>query len=242
MIIHIVPVNHKTRVYTGMNNNKPKHIGKTVHTIITDKLREQILSGEILPGTKLTINEIAEKYSVSQMPVRQAFQSLEGERLLESSPYKGARVMMIDVDFVKDIYDLRSGLESLMGRLSMNNFNEESISGLEQITDKMQKASENDNIELFINLNISFHRTINEKSENMEAMDVYARYSNLIKALRSQYGYNRVRFSKSIDEHRKIIELLKNKDLPGLNIAFVKHGEGARDILIESMGKDRENT
>lgn len=219
--------------------DESKHIGKTVHAIVKDKLREEIISGNIAPGTKLTINQIAKQYNVSQMPVRQAFQSLEAERLIEILPYKGARVLELDVNFVKDIFELRSGLECLMARLSMSNIDEETIKTLKSINNDMKQAEIDDNIDLFIELNVKFHKIINEKSNNKEAVDIYTRYSNLIKTLRGKYGVNKERFSNSVEEHDRIIQFIKKKDDIGLYKEFVKHGDNAKNVLISSMKKNK---
>ena len=61
--------------------------GNTLASKVTERLREDILSHKIEAGSHITIKNIAEIYGVSPMPVREAFRILEGENLLEVSPY-----------------------------------------------------------------------------------------------------------------------------------------------------------
>ena len=61
----------------------------TVAAQVTERLRSDIINKNIEPGSKITIKEISERYGVSNMPVREAFRTLEGEKLLEIIEGKG---------------------------------------------------------------------------------------------------------------------------------------------------------
>lgn len=58
----------------------------TVASKVTERLREDIISKKIEAGSRITIKEISERYGTSNMPVREAFRTLEGEKLLEITP------------------------------------------------------------------------------------------------------------------------------------------------------------
>ena len=83
----------------------------TVASKVTERLREDIISKKIEAGSRITIKEISERYGTSNMPVREAFRTLEGEKLLEINAYKGATVLCIDETFVREIYGLLRALE-----------------------------------------------------------------------------------------------------------------------------------
>lgn len=75
------------------------------------RLRTAILTGEFAPGTKLRAEELAERWQLSPTPVREAFQRLGGERLVEVSPQRGVRVAEFTLDDAADLYALRLRLE-----------------------------------------------------------------------------------------------------------------------------------
>ena len=50
----------------------------TVASKVTERLREDIISKKIEAGSRITIKEISERYGTSNMPVREAFRTLEG--------------------------------------------------------------------------------------------------------------------------------------------------------------------
>lgn len=74
-------------------------------------LRKAILSGEYSAGQKLSLTDIAAQTGVSRTPVREAFQMLESEDLLELRMNKGAIVKSITADVIRDHYEMRILLE-----------------------------------------------------------------------------------------------------------------------------------
>ena len=74
-------------------------------------LREAILTHSILPGEELTLKDTAEKLGVSITPVREAFQILSRDGLIELNPNRGAVVLGITEKRIRDHYETRAILE-----------------------------------------------------------------------------------------------------------------------------------
>ena len=74
-------------------------------------LRKVLLAGEFAPGQELSLTEIAARMGVSRTPVREAFQALAAEGLLELRMNRGAIVASIDEKFIRDHFELRQLLE-----------------------------------------------------------------------------------------------------------------------------------
>src|SRR5579872_1395152 len=83
----------------------------TVRESVSDKLREMILTGEFLPGTPLRQDEIAERFGVSHIPVREAFRQLETEGMVTIRPRRGAVVNTLSTEELAEIVKLRQNLE-----------------------------------------------------------------------------------------------------------------------------------
>jgi DNA-binding GntR family transcriptional regulator len=92
---------------------------------LSDALRQEILSGRLAPGTALSQTEIAERFGVSRIPVRDALQQLALERLVTVVPGKGARVVSLTDEELNEVYDLRVFLECDLLRRAMRNLTEE---------------------------------------------------------------------------------------------------------------------
>jgi DNA-binding GntR family transcriptional regulator len=80
---------------------------------LIDALREAILTGQYRPGEHLVQEELAERFGISRIPLREALRRLEGEGLVIISPNRGATVRPLAPKDVVDLYDLRLALESL---------------------------------------------------------------------------------------------------------------------------------
>src|SRR5215208_4995895 len=85
--------------------------GATTPDLIADSLREEILRGAIPPGQPLRQEELADRFGVSRLPVRDALLRLEAQGLVEVFPNRGAFVVSLSADEVREIYDLRILLE-----------------------------------------------------------------------------------------------------------------------------------
>lgn len=97
--------------------------GMTVADRIAEELSHRILTGALGPGTRLRQEVFAFEFGASHVPVREAFRRLETQRLVESLPRRGVRVVSLDARGEREIAGMRSALEvlalrSLSGRVS----------------------------------------------------------------------------------------------------------------------------
>ncbi|AQT82944.1 GntR family transcriptional regulator [Mycolicibacterium litorale] len=75
-------------------------------------LREEILTGELRPGTSLSVLKMADRFGASRTPVRDAFLRLESDGLVSLIDRQGARVSPISIRGVRDLFEIRTMLES----------------------------------------------------------------------------------------------------------------------------------
>ena len=84
-------------------------------SLIADALRAAIVDGTLAPGAPLRQDAIARHFSVSAIPVREALRQLESEGWARVEMNKGATVAPLSADEAREIYEIRSALESLAG-------------------------------------------------------------------------------------------------------------------------------
>src|SRR5437763_14723371 len=94
-------VNEQTRVRRGA----------TTPDLIAETLRDEILRGAIPPGEALRQEELAERFGVSRLPVRDALLRLEAQGLVHVYPNRGAFVISLSADEVREVYEMRILLE-----------------------------------------------------------------------------------------------------------------------------------
>jgi DNA-binding transcriptional MocR family regulator len=85
---------------------------------VVERLRHQILSGVLAPGQRLNEIAIANEYGISRGPAREASQRLASEGLVRVMERRGAFVVSISADELRELYEVRSGLESFGARLA----------------------------------------------------------------------------------------------------------------------------
>lgn len=84
-------------------------LGVTKSTV--QYLREQIITGELAPGQKLSEMEISSNLGISRPPLREAFRVLENEHLVLSIPRKGCYVTQVSMEDCRHIYEAREMIE-----------------------------------------------------------------------------------------------------------------------------------
>jgi DNA-binding GntR family transcriptional regulator len=106
---------------------------------VVSELREEIVTGRLAPGAALRQEEIAERYGVSHIPVREAFRLLESEGLVELRPRRGAFVAQLSADEYEEICDMRVALETCALRLAIPRLAKRDLAAAEAILDRIDR-------------------------------------------------------------------------------------------------------
>jgi DNA-binding GntR family transcriptional regulator len=102
---------------------------ETGHRTLAEKafvaLHEAIVRGELQPGERLPIEELAEVLDMSPMPIREALRRLDAVGLVENVPHRGARVTELSLEDLRDVYEARLALEPLAVQHAAEHFDQE---------------------------------------------------------------------------------------------------------------------
>ena len=139
---------------------------KPLRDIIYDDLKMGILTGKILPGTRLLEVELADKMGVSRTPVREAIRRLEKEGLVNIEPRHGAYAAKVSVEDMIEILEVRELMESMAAQLAANRITQEQLDALLQTENEYQKAVKSGDVEDMIVLDSKFHKQVVEASHN----------------------------------------------------------------------------
>lgn len=210
-------------------------VGTPAYEQIRDILREEIISGKIPKNTRLIMANLAVRFGVSQNPVREALQRLQGEGLIQVFPRKGARVRSIDIDYIRNVYIIRGVIEGLLARQSVEFISGETISKLKNINERYLAEIKISNKTKIRIVNKEFHKTIYACSNNLEAYSIYERYEGLLGSLRRKYGFDIERQKACFEEHQAAIGALESKNGIYLENLIRVHIERALDELLALM-------
>ena len=148
---------------------------------VASELRKAILSRQIKEGEVLSLDSIATQLNVSITPVREAFQILDRDGLIQLRQNKGAIVLGVTETYIRDHYQLRAILESSCARIACEK--KEDLSTLEEIQQEAQQMIADGQFYKYADNNRAFHSEIwhlsgNTKMENMVTEEEYARISH----------------------------------------------------------------
>jgi DNA-binding GntR family transcriptional regulator len=205
---------------------------------IEHRIREDIIAGELQFGSRVTIAELANRYGVSQMPIREALRALHGEGLLVIEPNRGARVRSLDRHFVSNIFDLRCSLEMLIVRQMVSRCSADNIAELEHIESEIESNIESGDFPAVLRANREFHRLIGEIAQNPDAVTLLNRHWLLIAALWRRYEYGPERFTGVVDDHRHLLAAIRSKDVEAAAMLAGAHVVKAKQVLLARMSED----
>lgn len=115
---------------------------RTLQDIVTDRLRDIILSGHLGPGDRLQHDDLARQFGVSRMPVREALRVLQSEGLVELRPNRGAVVVDLRPNDVAEIFEIRAMLEARAAELAAPNLTDEALAQMADILNDMGRIGE----------------------------------------------------------------------------------------------------
>jgi DNA-binding GntR family transcriptional regulator len=212
-------------------------IGATTSMQVAADLRRRILNGELVPGQRLKIDEIAVLCGVSHMPVRTALQELESEGILTVHPRRGAEIRTIDADYITSMLDVRGAMEVMLTAKCATMIDDAGLITLERLVVAFEDKAKLSDPSGMLRANLQLHSFINGVAKNSEALRVLARGRLLIEAMRIRYGYGGTRTSTIIEEHRIIFDAIKRQDVRTAREIALQHCEHARDELLNLLQK-----
>ncbi len=185
---------------------------KTVAEQIADQLRSEILAGLIPPGTRLFQDVEAARLEVSRTPLREAIRQLEGERLVQIIPNRGAVVTRLTREEVAEIYEIRGQLEPLAAAQAARLSTPEEVQAIGALLEDLEEARTQRRIRRLLELNKSFHFQVYEASRMPRLVDIISSLWGPIEAMRAAYASEPVTARHAAHEHSGLYRAIRDRD------------------------------
>jgi DNA-binding GntR family transcriptional regulator len=221
-----------------MTNNKPIRIPRaTFASIVTERLRDSIVSGELEPGSQLSEVELANSFGVSRGPVREALQRLIQEGLLRSEPHRGVFVPVLTDEDVADIYLAREALESLAVRhvIDHEELSKAAYEALDEAVTAMEKAEAAGDWAAVGSLDLEFHTALVRATESGRLQRMFATLISETRLCLAALTEAEAR-EDLVAEHRKIADWIREGDTDQAVATLKKHFDDA--IVTLTTGSD----
>lgn len=188
------------------------------------EIRRKVLSGQILPNTRIKEDAWAKTIAVGRMAVREALTRLLGEGLLTQGEKGGYFIESLRADNVEETRELRQILETGALELAVKKISAEQIKALEKICDDFTLMHTQGYFAGACEADIKFHETLIESSGNAKLISIY-KFSHIPlfhqKLSRAQEFFND--YKQTDTEHRQIVTALKAKDISLARTTLVQH-------------------
>lgn len=185
-------------------------VHESISSRVKKRISDRILDGSYPPGHRLVELSIARELKTSQAPVREALRDLEALGLVESEPFKGARVRQVSERELQEAYQVRAMIEQHAAELAAD-FLRDNTSGLQGEMAAAHLAALAGDNEKFSHHNAAFHRQIVAASGNSILLRVW---DALGAEIRTQVFLSQEKLSPLEGEklHQSIIDALQSGD------------------------------
>ena len=199
---------------------------------VYQRVREDILACNLVPGSLLQEKDLAFRYSVSKSPVRDALLRLQEQGLIEILPRKGYRILPVSLVDAEDLYDMRILLEKACIKRAIENATLDDLEGLE----RFRSASGCESLTQWVAYNRDFHRSIarlaydiidqfdrltfmgvSKAPDDISAENLVSEHCQIINSIQSR---DKTRAMRLINSHvlmskKRLFAVLKNPPIVG---------------------------
>lgn len=193
---------------------------------IRARLREQILSGELGMGQRLTEQGVAEAMGTSAGPVREAFASLTYEGLLMSLPNRGTFVSSVSEEEARGAYDVRQRLELYAFELARDRLTREANLELDDLVAGLKAAAAVSDYPTMIGLDMRFHGIFYAHSGNPILVALWPLLEGTIRKFVSVAGPQYTRdFVELAQRHETLLLNYRSGDMAAVARELSQHGQ-----------------
>lgn len=199
-----------------------------------DLLRQQILNGTLLPGSRLLEMELSDQLNLSRGTIRSALQQLTHEGLVVQFPYRGCAVCSLSSQDAWELYTLRQALESLAARLAAESITPLSAEGLKTALEQIVRAAQCENWGELGDADFMLHQMIIQATGHGRLQQQYKIVSQQIRLYIFSCNALHLNLEELVADHQRLVDaiLVGNADLAE-QIAKDHNTDGP--ILVEQL-------
>ncbi len=215
------------------------HKRKSLREEVYQSLRKSILHGKLKAGQRLIEERLADQVGISRTPVREAFHKLERDELVTRLPKGGFAVREFTKEDVKEIFGIRSALESYAAYLATFHIGPDRISILEKKLKESEDALDKGNHDKVVQLHTEFHDLLYKSCKSKKLVEMISTFRDYFYRYRSALLHIENAIRTSNEDHRQMLEAMKKKK-PRLAERLVrKHLERGKELVLREIDKGR---
>jgi DNA-binding GntR family transcriptional regulator len=212
-------------------------------------LREDITTGQLKPGQRVTERALAERLGVSPTPVREALQRLEHERLIERDAVRSIRVAEPSVARQYELALIEVALRGVAARLAAERATEPEIKRIADACDRAEAlAGEGPwteaRIRDVLTVTRGFHRLIDEAAHNHTLIDMISTATAFDWAFRLRWSADshpdEASVRHSLEQHRRVATAIQSRDGTAAEEAMRAHSASRTDAFLAIAARNAD--
>lgn len=206
---------------------------ETAHVRVHAGLTEALMNGDFLPGQRLVVRQIAEKFRTSAMPVREAFRQLVSDEALFDHPNRGVIVPEATVARISDLVRVRCNVEGTAAEWAATTISEPEIDELERLNARLRQCVTGEAMGDYLAINRRFHFSVYRASRSPVLQQIieklWLRAGPFLNIVRMDTAY-----LSGLVHHDEIIDALRRADGQAARRAVVADLSEAADIILRA--------
>ncbi|MGO2532040.1 MULTISPECIES: GntR family transcriptional regulator [Micrococcaceae] len=184
--------------------------GNSYVEIAYEHLRRLILSGELAPGNRVTVQPLTESLGLSPTPIRTALAALERQGLLVAQEHRGYFVPKLGRKDILEIYEIREVIDSVASRrVAELESRSDIVAALEELLVQQRHAVSEGDISAYRDLDLAFHKAIWQSSGNHRLLSLAENLLGQVRIGNNVSSRVPGRVQIALEEHAAIIKALK---------------------------------
>lgn len=211
-----------------------KMIKRNLSEQIEEVIRKRIMLLQFSEGEHIKENKLAEEFSISRGPIREAIAKLELEGLVTRAANGRTMVSRFDIEYVENLYEVRIMLEKFAIQTLAKGVNNEDLEELQSYVDTMK--TEKDHSEIYREADINFHFSLVKLSQNKTLIQSWYSLKDLLLTLiEVTTSASRERQNEIIEQHDSIIVAIREGQFEQASIVLEEHLRSASDYYREAV-------
>lgn len=215
---------------------------RTLPTAVAQRLREMIIEGQLPAGMRLNERALCDQLQVSRTPLREAFRLLAADGLVQMQPNRGAQVVALSEQDIRESFEVMGALEALSGELACRRISDQEIAEIQALTFEMQACHARRDLSAYFHANQEIHNHINAAGKNQLLARMYTNTNLRLQNLRFRSNLNQEKWDKAMQEHIEMVQALSDRDGPRLASILRSHLRRKGEAVLEGLKLAKNTT
>ncbi|MFB8241740.1 GntR family transcriptional regulator [Kitasatospora purpeofusca] len=185
---------------------------KSKADLVYDSLRAAIAEGDLKPGERINMDELARNLGVSKIPVREAVKRLEADGLVVSRVHSGVTVAEVDAAEMRGVFLAREAIEGLVAGLAAERITDAQLAELESVQQQMRGRLGTGALQRLPELNSEFHRILAEAAGYRILAELTDQLLLTVRRHRISAPVDPENWAQVVAEHDGIVTALRRRD------------------------------